>query len=302
MDGLGEALGVRQVCGLGLHPQQVGERSDSQRPGYGVLDSALYLVVAVGSLGDLAIPDDVDAHRFGPGPGRVKRRLVREGQPLGGAHVEPLTLTAAELDHIRDRLGIALQVGLGLPLLQVLCLGPLQQRLERRPVGLLERFRALFEHAHHAGPREPGAGLVVLRGGDLEQQMAAHIVDAQLAEPAQDGNVADLVGRQLNVGGAQDERMIALVPAPLQERGRFGVGPGHDDTGHLHDVELEARGAQPLDLLVHPDEHLPPLVPALLGAGFLVLDVVARNPDLDGNDGPDSGRARRRRVRCRRRR
>jgi hypothetical protein len=42
--------------------------------------------------------------------------------------------------------------------------------------------------------------------------------------------------------------MIALVPAPLQERRHFGVGPGHDDTGHLHDIELEARGAQPLDL------------------------------------------------------
>jgi hypothetical protein len=74
--------------------------------------------------------------------------------------------------------------------------------------------------------------------------------------------------------------MIALVPASLQERGRFGVGPGHDDTGHLHDVELEARGAQPLDLLVHADEHLPPLVPALFGAGLLVLDVVARHPGL----------------------
>ena len=62
--------------------------------------------------------------------------------------------------------------------------------------------------------------------------------------------------------------MIALVPAPLQERGRFGVGPGHDDTGHLHDVELEARGAQPLDLLVHADEHLPPWCPHFLAPGF----------------------------------
>ncbi len=75
--------------------------------------------------------------------------------------------------------------------------------------------------------------------------------------------------------------MIALVPAPLQERGRFGVGSGHDNAGHLHDVQLEARGAQPLDLLVHADEHLSPLVPALLGAGLLILDVIARDPDLD---------------------
>src|SRR5215471_2037572 len=75
--------------------------------------------------------------------------------------------------------------------------------------------------------------------------------------------------------------MVALVPAPLQERGRFSVGPGHDDAGHLHDVELEACGAQSLDLLVQADEHLPPLVPALLSARLLVLDVVARDPDLD---------------------
>ena len=75
--------------------------------------------------------------------------------------------------------------------------------------------------------------------------------------------------------------MVALVPAPLQEGGRFGVGPGHDDAGYPHDVELEAGGVQPLDLLVHADEHLAALVPALLGAGLLVLDVVAGDPGLD---------------------
>ena len=225
--------------------------------------------------------NDVDAHRFGLGPGGVERGSVREGQPLVGAHVEALTLFGAELDHVRDRLGIARQVGLGLPRLQVRRLDLFQQCLDRRPVGLLERLRALFEHAHYARPREPGAGLVVLRGGDLEQQMTARVVDAQLAELPQEGEVADLVGRQFSVGGAQDERLIALVPAPLQERGRFGVGSGHDEPGHLHDVELEAGGVQPLDLLVHADEHLPSLVPALLGARLLVLDVVARDPDLD---------------------
>ena len=281
MDGLGEAPGIGQVRGLGLHPHQVGERGDSQRPRDRVLDSALYLVVALGGLGYLAIPDDVDAHRLGPGPGRVEGRLVRERQPLAGAHVEPLTLAGAELDHVRHRLGIARQAGLGLPRLQVPRLDTVQQRLGRRPAGLLERRRALFEHAHHAGPLQPGAGLVVLRGGDLVQQMTARVVDAQLAELPQDGEIADLVGRQIHAGGAQDERMIALVPAPLQERGRFGVGPGHDDAGHLHDVELEARGAQPLDLLVHAHQHLPPLVPALLGPGLLVLDVIARDPGLD---------------------
>jgi hypothetical protein len=83
VDGLGEAPGVRQVRGLGLHPQEVGERGDSQRPGDRVLDSALYLVVALGVLEAsqsqmMSMPIDL-----GPGPGGVERRPVREGQPLG---------------------------------------------------------------------------------------------------------------------------------------------------------------------------------------------------------------------------
>ena len=143
---------------------------------------------------------------------------------------------------------------------------------------MLVCLRALFERPHHARPLQPRTRFVVLCGGYLVQQVAARIVDAQLVELSQDGEVAGLVGRQLRVGGAQDERVIALIPAPLQERGGFGVGPGHDDAGHLHDVELETRGAQPLDLLVHTDEHLPPLMPALLGARLLVLDVVTRDP------------------------
>jgi hypothetical protein len=108
----------------------------------------------------------------------VEGRSVREGQPLPGAHVEALTLAGAELDHVRDRLGIARQVGLGLPRLHVRRLDPFQHCLDRRPAGLLERLRALFKHAHHACPREPGAGLVILRGGDLVQQMTARVVDA----------------------------------------------------------------------------------------------------------------------------
>ena len=281
MDRIGEVPGIGQVRGLGLHPQEVGERGDSQRSGDRVLDSALDLVIALGSLGSLAVPDDVDAHRPGPGPGGVEGRSVREGQPLAGAQVELLTLAGAEFHHVRHRLGIAHQVGLGLPCLQIPRLDTVHQCFDRGPVALQECLRALFEHARHTRPVKPRAGLVVLLGGDLVQQMTARVLDAQLAELPQDGEVPDLVGRQFNVGGAQDERMIALVPAPLKERGRFGVGPGHDDAWHLHDVELEARGAQPLDLLVHTDEHLASLVPALLGAGLLVLDVVARDPDLN---------------------
>ncbi len=113
---------------------------------------------------------------------------------------------------------------------------------------------------------------------------------------------ARLVRRASEVGGAQDERLVALVAAAVEQVGRLGVGAGDDDAGHAHDVELEAGGVEALDLLVLGDQHLAALVAALLGAGLLVLDVVAGHAGLD--EAPDRGcaRGRRRRGRCRRRR
>ena len=91
----------------------------------------------------------------------------------------------------------------------------------------------------------------------------------------------DLVGRHVEVGGAQDERLIALVAAAVEQRGGLGVGARHDDARHAHDVELEARGVEALDLLVLGHQHLAALVAALLRAGLLVLDVVAGHAGLD---------------------
>ena len=55
--------------------------------------------------------------------------------------------------------------------------------------------------------------------------------------------------------------------------------------GTPHDVELEPGGVEPLDLLVGRHQHLAALVPALLGARPLVLDVVAGDARLD--EAPD---------------
>ena len=79
---------------------------------------------------------------------------------------------------------------------------------------------------------------------------------------------------------AEEERLVALVGATVDQVGRLGVGAGHDDAGDPHDVELEAGGVQPLVLLVLRDQHLAALVAALLGARTLVLDVVARDAGL----------------------
>ena len=98
---------------------------------------------------------------------------------------------------------------------------------------------------------------------------------------AQDGEERRLEARHVDVGRAEDERLIALVAAAVEQRRRLGVGARDDDAGHAHDVELEARRAEALDLLVLGDEHLAALVAALLHAGLLVLDVVAGHAHLD---------------------
>ena len=89
----------------------------------------------------------------------------------------------------------------------------------------------------------------------------------------------------VDVGRAEDERLVALVAAAVEQRRGLGVGARDDDAGHLHDVELEARGAEALDLLVLGDEHLAALVAALLHARLLILDVVAGHAHLD--EAPD---------------
>jgi hypothetical protein len=61
VDRVGELPGVGEVRGLGLHPEDVGERRHGERLGDRVRDAAAHLVVALGRLGVLAVPDDVDA-------------------------------------------------------------------------------------------------------------------------------------------------------------------------------------------------------------------------------------------------
>jgi hypothetical protein len=111
--------------------------------------------------------------------------------------------------------------------------------------------------------------------------VAVDLVDAGLMETLEHGQVAYLVGRHVHVGRAENERLVALVAPTVEQRRRLGVGARHDDARHAHDVELEARRVEPLDLLVRSDEHLAALVAALLGAGPLVLDVVAGDAGLD---------------------
>ncbi len=92
--------------------------------------------------------------------------------------------------------------------------------------------------------------------------------------------VARFVGRHVEVRGAEEERLVALVGAAFEQVGRLGVRAGDDDAGDSHDVELEAGGVQPLVLLVLRDQHLAALVAAFLGARALVFEVVAGDAGL----------------------
>ena len=121
----------------------------------------------------------------------------------------------------------------------------------------------------------------MLSGRDGVEQVAVELGDSQLVEVLDQRQEARLVGRHVEVGRAEQERLVALVAAAVDQVGGLGVGAGDDDAGDAHDVELEAGRVQPLVLLVLRHQHLAALVAALLGARALVLDVVAGHAGLD---------------------
>ncbi len=111
--------------------------------------------------------------------------------------------------------------------------------------------------------------------------MAQDLAQPAFVQRLEDRQEPDAVARHLRVGRPQDERLVALVGAVVEERRGLGIGPGDDDPGDPHDVELQSGGIEPPVLLVLTDQDLAALVAAFLGARLLVLDVVAGHADLD---------------------
>ena len=111
--------------------------------------------------------------------------------------------------------------------------------------------------------------------------MAVDLFDARLRRSVRRIARKPPCRRHVEVGDAENKRLIALVGATVEQAGGLGVGAGHDDARHPHDVELQARGVEPLNLLVLRHQNLAALMSALLHARLLVLDVIAGNPDLD---------------------
>ena len=96
-------------------------------------------------------------------------------------------------------------------------LDTVQQCLDEDPSACWNAF-ALFSITRITPVRSSQAPASSVSAAEISYSSDLAPRRSQLVEFPQEGEVADLVGRQLHVGGAQDERLIALVPAPLQER------------------------------------------------------------------------------------
>ncbi len=139
----------------------------------------------------------------------------------------------------------------------------------------------LGDQLHDALTLQPGVRSGVFAVGEGVQQVPVEFLEPRVVEAPHHRQEAGFVGRDLQVGGAEQERLVALVGATVEQVGRLGIGARDDDARHPHDVELEACGVKTLDLFVGRHQNLAALMSALLGAGALVLDVVSGHPGLD---------------------
>ena len=189
-----------------------------------------------------------------------------------------LALGGAPLHPVGHGLGVGGEAGRGLPRLHQHVGRPVH-RLARGDLGVPSGRRGLLQGGPDPGPGQPRLGHGVGLVGDGVEEMPVDLLQAGLVQQLQHGQIGGLVGGDLG-GGPQDEGLVALVAAPVEQAGRLGVGAGHDDAGDAHHVELEAGRVEALDLLVGRDQHLAALVAALLLPRLLVLDVVAGHAGL----------------------
>ena len=201
--------------------------------------------------------------------------------PLVGAHARRLAFAFAECQHFGHGVAVGHQPGVVFPGGDEPRLDLVEQVVDRVLSVLAPRVDRLGDEAQDALALQPRVGDAVLAIGEGVQQVTVQLLDAQLVEAPHQRQEAGLVGRNVQVGRAEQERLVALVGVAVDQVGRLGVGARDDDAGHPHDVELEAGGVEALDLFVRRHQNLAALVAALLGARALVLDVVSRHADLD---------------------
>ena len=209
------------------------------------------------------------------------RRPGGELPPLLGAHARRLVFALAEREHLRHRVAVGHQAGVVLPGGHEPRLDLVEQVVDRVLPVVPPGVDGVGDQAQDALALKPRVGERVLAVGESVQKVTVQLLDAQLVEAPHDRQETGLVGRDVQVGGAEQERLVALVGAAVDQVGRLGVGARDDDAGHPHDVELEAGGVEALDLFVRRHQNLAALVAALLRARALILDVVSGHADLD---------------------
>ena len=281
MDRLGELLRVVDIGGRSFHPDQIGVRSDRQGLADRIVQPAADLVEALWSAGHLGVPVEVDAEfsrLAAHGPERGRRG---EGAPLVLADGCLIAFFEPVLQASQHCLPDGHETGVGLPasdhLIGDLVVGLLDDGL----VGAGGLFGCGAGQGSDARAIEPRVGRCVFLVGDLVEREPVEDMGSCVVEEAHQGQRRQFVRRDIGAGRSEDEGVVPLVAAVVEEVRGLGIGAGHDDAWHPHDVELEASGVEALDLFVNADENLAALVAALLGAGALVLYVIAGDPDLD---------------------
>ena len=151
------------------------------------------MIEAFGSLGQLAIPDHVDANRLCSLACLVEGSPFRERQPFLGRHVETLALGRAELQHLGDRETIGLHPRFRLPGFHIARVYLVECRVELSCRHIPESGGTLGDYGHEPNPLEPIEGRRVLGLGHGKKQMTADLFDAQFEELPQDGQIAGLV-------------------------------------------------------------------------------------------------------------
>ncbi len=151
------------------------------------------MIEAFGSFGQLAIPDDADAHRFCALASLVEGSPFREGQPLLEGHVETLALGRAELQHPGDRQTIGLHPRFGLPGFHIARVYFVERCVEIGGCHIPESRGALGNYGHEPNPVEPIEGCRVLGLRHGKKQVTADLFDAQLEKLPQDGQITGLV-------------------------------------------------------------------------------------------------------------
>ena len=193
------------------------------------------------------------------------------------AHLALVALIGPERHGVGHGLAVRGQAGVRLPGLEEAVRHGIQRRVRIVAPGR----RRLVDGRQQAATLQPLVGRRFVVGGDGVQEMARQAGESGGMKASHDCQEPDLVRRHVGIRDAQDEGLVALVAGPVKQVCRLGVRSSHDDAGHAHDIELQSGGVQALDLLVARHEDLAALVPALLGARLLVLDVVAGHACLD---------------------